>query len=267
MSVNDITFSGKRLSLDEQLELGKRMTEYGDQAAREKLVLSCIPLVKSFYKTPLCHYFSCYDDVFQDGMTGVLEAVDLYDYTRKTSFITFAYIYIHKRIVKGVIARAPLKISDQDFFNSILLRSTSDSFYAAHQVSPTTEQLSKLTNISESNVELLLRRSIVNPYLFKSNDVQEELVLPKTDTNLTVEKTLKKLLQEKIIEEALDTLGDAEKDIIQQRYLYTDRKVPLKELADKYNISMPAICKKEKAAIKKLFTFFVGKNISLEDVI
>lgn len=267
MNVNDITFSGTKLSLDEQLELGKRMTEYGDQAAREKLVLSCIPLVKSFYKTPLCHYFFCYDDVFQDGMTGVLEAVDLFDYKRNVSFITFAYIYIHKRILKGVISRAPLKISDQDFFNTILLRSTIDSFYAAHQVSPTNEQLSQLTNISESNIELLLRRNIVNPYLFQSRDVQEEPILPKADTNLTIEKTLKKLLQEKVIEEALSALNPIETDIIQQRYLYKERKTPLKELAEKYDVSMPAICKKEKAAIKKLFTFFVAKNINLEDVI
>lgn len=266
MSVNDIKILDTKLSLDEQLELGRRMSG-GDNNAREKLVLSCVPLVKSFYKTSMCRYFSCYDDVFQDGMLGVLEAVDSYDYKRKTMFTTFAYIYIHKRITKGIISRAPLKISDSDFFNSLLLRSTIDSFYAAYQVPPTPEQLVGLTNIPKDTVDLLLNRSIINPTLFDNNSTQEELFLPKTDTSLAIEKTLKKLSQEKIIKEALEILTPAEKEIVEQRYLYKVYKTPLKELAALQNISMVAVSKREKTAIKKLFAFFVKNNITLDDVI
>lgn len=266
MSVNDIRIQDTRLSLEEQLELGRRTAE-GDKAAREKLVLSCVPLVKSFYKTPLCRYFSCYDDVFQDGMTGALEAVDSYNYKKQTAFTTFAYVYIHKRILKGIISRAPLKISDKDFFNTILLHSTVDSFYTAYMVFPTTEQLANLTGIPKNNVQLLLKRNIFGTTLTEDSATQEKLCLPREDTNLIIEKTLKKFLQEKIIEEALDTLTPFEKEIIQHRFLYKDCKTSLQELASAHNVSTVAIHKREKAAIKKLFAFFVKKNIAFDDVI
>ena len=268
MSVREIHIPDVMLSLEEQVELGKRMAN-GDSAAREKLVLSCVPLVKSFWKTPLCQCYSLADEVFQDGMMGVLEVVDKYDYTRNVKFTTFAFIYIHKNILKGIIKRAPLKISDEDFFHSALLRSTIDTFCAAHQFPPTNEQLSKLTAIPLKDVEFLLRRNInkMSISLEKNPDLRSDIILPEHDVTLAVEKTLRHSFQKKLIADALYSLNENEREIIQKRFLYKDRKTTLRELSIAQNISIEMVRKREEAALKKLFAFFIEHNVSFEDAL
>ena len=256
------------LSLQEQLDLGKKMAE-GDTSAREKLVLCCVPLVKSFMQTPLCKHFSSREDMFQDGILGTLEAVGNYDYKKNVMFTTFAFHYIHKRILKGIIAQAPVKISDRDFFDSVLLNATVDTFSAAHHVPPTDEQLSKLTSIPVNKVKMLQARNVNNMVVSLNDTIPgyNILALPDEDVCFVVEKVLKESAQKRIIAEALACLSDGEREIVIRRLMCKDKKPTLKQLADSQNICIAAVAKREKSAIKKLLAYFISHNVGFDDLV
>lgn len=268
MNTHKIIASDTNLSLQEQLELGKRASE-GDAAAREKLVMSCVPLVKSFMKTPLCRHFSSGDDMFQDGMLGTVEAVDKYDYKKNIMFTTFAFYYILKRIKSGIIARSPVKVSERDFFDSVLLNSTVDTFISTHYVSPTDEQLSSLTGLSLKTIHRLQSRN-VSTMVVSLNDVDamgNSLILPEEDVCLVVERMLKESAQKQIIAEALNCLSDAEREIVLRRIMCKDPKATLKELAESQDVCITTIFNRESTAVKKLLAYFISHNVGFEDLV
>ncbi len=268
MNLNQIVISETYFSLEEQVELGRKASN-GDTKAREKLILACVPIVKSFVNTVLCHRYSTFDDALQDGMLGVLMAVDKYDYRKNVKFTTYAFKYIHKMIYKGIIERVPLKITKTDFFNALLIASTIKSFQVTYMVPPTCEQLSQLTGIPIEDIELYLKRDINNMV----TSLDENYIALKAQSLITsddysaAEAPLKQFEQRKIIEEALNTLSDDEKEIIVKRYLSGDNKTSLKELAARQNIYIATASKREQSALKKLFAFFVERHISFDDLV
>lgn len=239
----------------------------GDVKAREQLVLCCVPLVRMLSSTPICHKFSNREDSFQDGMLGVLEAVDKYDYTKNAMFTTYAYKYIYKRILNGVVSRTPLKMCDKDFFNTLLINSTIESFKKTHQIPPTYEQLAQLTSISQKDIKLLLNRNIQNVAVSLDDGCFVSLPASDSDVYATVEKILKQGFREKTLKEAINVLTAEEKDIICERFLYKNGKTTLKELAARQHISINAVEKREKSALKKMSAYFAKHHISFDDMV
>jgi len=84
---------------------------------REKLVLSNGGFAMKYvmkYKTVLNDDVSIMD-LFQEANLGLIEAIDTFDITLKTSFTTYAYFHVRKRIIdfikKNKIVRAPRDIA------------------------------------------------------------------------------------------------------------------------------------------------------------
>lgn len=268
MNTQKINIGNTRLDLDKQLELGERMS-FGDLKAREELILSCVPLVKSFAGSPLCQQFSSYDDAFQDGMLGVLEASYSYDYTKKVMFTTYAYKYIHKKIYEGIMKQASVKISRRDFFNTLLLNSTISTFYAAYQVSPTNEQLVTLTALPLKDIVFYQKQNFTKmTYSIDSDDFDESLLcVAADDMFFVVNRALKVAEQRNVLDKALQVLTDEEREIIERRFFYTDHKATFKEIAESQDITTDGVAKREKCALKKLLAYFVANNISFNDLV
>lgn len=268
MNTQKINVSNTRLDLQNQLELGKRMSS-GDAKAREELVLSCVPIVKSFAGSPLCQQFSSYDDAFQDGMIGVLEATESYDYTKNVMFTTYAYKYIHKRIFEGIMKQASVKISRRDFFNTLLLNSTISTFQAAYQVSPTNEQLVTLTSLPLNDIIFYQKQNFTKMTCsIDSDDFDESLLcVPADDMFFVVNRALKMAEQRNILDKALEVLTAEEREIVKRRFFYTDHKATFKEIAESQNITTDGVAKREKCALKKLLAYFVANNISFNDLV
>ncbi len=264
--MNTIVVSAANLSLQEQVELGKKMSE-GDASAREKLVLCCVPLVKSFTKTLLSKNFSTPDDIFQDGMLGTLEAVDLYDYRKNVMFTTFAYAYIYKRILKGIVAQLPVRLSSDDYFHSILLKSTVETFTATHLVPPTDEQLAALTKIPLKSIKLLQSRNITDMVVSLSATGDNLLSLPREDVGLVVERILTESARKQVIADALDCLTESEREIVERRLMCKHNKETFKQLAERQGVCVQAVAKREKAATRKLLAYFIKHNIDFEDLV
>ena len=91
------------LTKDEELELGRRIKDEGDQAARDRMVMSNMRLVVSVAKPFMSNYHSIsLEDLVSFGTIGLMTAVDKYDYTLGYKFSTCAVPWIKQAIMKGI---------------------------------------------------------------------------------------------------------------------------------------------------------------------
>ena len=84
---------------EERGELEKLVQE--GQEAREKLAQANLPLVISIAKKFL-HCGIPLEDLVQEGMVGLLRAIDRYDYKRGVKFSTYAYWWIRQAITRAL---------------------------------------------------------------------------------------------------------------------------------------------------------------------
>src|SRR5579884_2130505 len=90
----------KLLTAAEEVELAKRI-EHGDQAAKDLMVNSNLRLVVSIAKKYQGHGLSLLD-LIQEGIIGLIRAVEKFDWRRGYKFSTYATWWIRQAVQRGV---------------------------------------------------------------------------------------------------------------------------------------------------------------------
>jgi RNA polymerase sporulation-specific sigma factor len=99
--------------LEERL-LWERISE-GSDNSRERIILAYRPMVFWLAKKFRVPY-SAYPDLIQEGMIGLIAAVDNFETARNNRFITYAYYKVRGRMANFLQrseARAPLPVEDE----------------------------------------------------------------------------------------------------------------------------------------------------------
>lgn len=146
------------LTADQEKELGRRYKEEGDRDAREQLINSNLRLVVSVAKNfrngnhniPL-------EDLISEGNSGLITAVEKFDYTRGFRFSTCAVPWIKQAITKSILdnsrsIRIPAHIVQK--FN--VYRTVYDKLVDEGIENPSLEDIAKGMKITVDELQQLL---------------------------------------------------------------------------------------------------------------
>ncbi|WP_213075154.1 FliA/WhiG family RNA polymerase sigma factor [Fervidobacterium pennivorans] len=173
------------------------------------------------------------DDLIQEGVVALLQAVDKYDPRHGATFKTYVYTrikgamidYLRKLDYLPKNVRQDIKKLDNEIAE----------FYAKHQRLPTYEELAEILGMSVEEVEqtyneLLLKQYVnLDEYLFgvddEGSDLSNYYEVPSSED--VKEKAWKSILYEQLVE-SINKLDEKEKLILSLRF---EHDLSLKEIA------------------------------------
>lgn len=146
-----------RLAEEDLMELAIRM-ENGDQEARDLLILSHIPLVK--YLANLYaqrSHNASYEDLYQEGCVGLIEALDRYDYRKEVPLSSYATYYMIKRFQSYIRKQDLIVIPEHMYYRLQQYFRERYNFLREHGREPTAKELSNIMSLPISKIEQLSR--------------------------------------------------------------------------------------------------------------
>ena len=252
------------LTKEQEQELALKLYEADDLDAARQLVIHhlrfVVHIARSYqgYGLPLA-------DIIQEGNVGLMKAVDKFDPHRGVKVVSFAVHWIkaeiHEYILKNWrhVKIATTKAQRKLFFN---LRSKKKGL--EWLTKEEAEKIAKDLNVEIKDVLHMENRLSSSDAAFDSpvgGDSEDEMMSPSqyledkrsTPATLAEDNQLQEMNLAGL-SEAIKTLDDRSKDIIQRRFLSED-KVTLHDLAAEYSISAERVRQIENGALKKLKAF------------
>lgn len=145
------------LNQEQELELGRRIKEEGDEEAREQLINSNLRLVVYIAKQYKNNYVGI-EDLVAEGNLGLIAAVDKYDYTYGYRFSTCATPWIKQAILKALTDKGrPIRLPAHIYQQITQIKKFIEIFVAKNSREPTRAEIAKALGIDEEKVDSLLK--------------------------------------------------------------------------------------------------------------
>ena len=245
------------LSKEEEYELLKKIREENDEQARQLLILSNLRLVISTAKKSLGNGLPLID-LISEGNIGLIKAINIFDYTKRHRFSTYAVWWSKQSIKKAIINTGrDIRIPSYKYEQLAKVNKVITDYVAQHGESPSTSYIAKEVELKESKVILLLNefQDVISLNETIGDNIYLEDIIGKNDD---VEEKIIKEDQLSEMRDLLDnTLTEREKEILELRYgLYNNKIHTLKEIGSILNITRERVRQIEKKAIIKLKNHF-----------
>lgn len=224
-----------------------RRVREGDQEARQQMINGNLRLVLSVVQK-FANRGENLDDLFQVGCIGLIKAIDHFDPTLNVRFSTYGVPMIIGEIRRFLRDNNSIRVS----------RSMRDTAYKAMQIKerltgenmrePTIEQIAKEMDRPTEDVVFALE-AIVEPV-----SLYEPVYSDGGDTIYVMDQIGdssddKSWLEEIVLKESIEKLGEREKKILSLRYMLGKTQM---EVAKEIGISQAQVSRLEKGALEKI---------------
>jgi RNA polymerase primary sigma factor len=230
----------------------------GDREASDALVEALLPLVGSVARLYRGSAAVNREELMQEGVVGVLRALERYDATLGTPFWAYASWWVRQAMQQLVSQLTrPVVLSDRAIRQLTRIRDARREHLQAHGSEPTCDELAAETSLARSQVEGLIvaertPRALEEPL---RADKGAGATLGDLLADPTAEDAYERVPQRIVLEmlpELLDALGDREHRIVTERFGLDGPVRTLREVADELGVSAERVRQLEQRALEKL---------------
>jgi RNA polymerase primary sigma factor len=228
------------------------------QQLRQEMITANVGLVAfvaNKHKTTVLSF----DDLVQEGVVGLIKAVDRFDPYRGFQFSTYAVPWIKQAISRLIvkqekIVRLPVALAERASVVFEAMRIT----YMQTERWPSIEQLKLLCDLSEEEIKTIRSYYQANHSLDVSEDAEEDegLVLMARMKQQQFALPLDELIDNNLsqyLDQVVSTLPDKEAAILTMRFgLKNQTEMTFQAIADKLQVSRERVRQIQNEALKKL---------------
>jgi len=257
------------LTLEEETDLYNKYITNDDNESLHRIVEAYMPLIGKIEKG-LRGYGMDTEDMVNEGVIAFINALERFDQSKGNRLSTFVapfvksamyeFVFKNKNIVKTITTRehrrAFFNLDNYKNSNGVITEESLSNFAKDYNMS-LSQAKDALARLRTSYVPA----STGSDYEDESNTYVHDVVAQTESPETSIVNSQQQSLSIKALYEAIPTLNDRERDILNKRWLDSEKKT-LSSLSEDYGVSLERIRQIERQAIKRLASY-INENYEL----
>jgi len=204
-------------------------------------------------------------DLIQEGNTGLIKAVERFDYLRGFRFCTYASWWIREAITRAIENQAStIRIPVNILENIKKMRRAADALLQQEEVAADPRDVARKANLSDAEYQRATALAMY-PVSLDKPLVEEDGTFGQFLEDRRIESPMKRTIRGLVIDEvteAITALAYREQEILRNRFgLDTGRTMSLKELGLRFQISRERVRQIEVEALEKLRALLGSESV------